>query len=146
MPETTEQAQYSLPFPVAAALVHGRLGVAEIEGEGLVDSTVRQLAAAIEVQSLPEYDACFPAERWSDVTIECHDGRTLKSGRTLAEGDPETPLSDNVLDEKFLSLTLPVLGADRSHELLDKLRSFGGDKSIDAFNDLVYPGINETAK
>ena len=88
----------------------------------------------------------FPAERWSDVTIECHDGRVLKSGRTLAEGDPETPLSDSVLDEKFLSLTLPVLGSDRSHQLLDKLRSFGGERSIDAFNALVYPGIDETVK
>ncbi|MBA3528473.1 MAG: MmgE/PrpD family protein, partial [Propionibacteriaceae bacterium] len=31
-PETTEEAQYSLPFPVAAALAHGRLGFAELNG------------------------------------------------------------------------------------------------------------------
>ena len=61
----------------------------------------------------------------------------------MAEGDPETPLSDDVLNEKFLSLTLPVLDADRAHQLLDRMRSFGRDKSIDAFNDLVYPGIGE---
>ncbi|MEM6987026.1 MAG: MmgE/PrpD family protein, partial [Pseudomonadota bacterium] len=34
-PTNTEQAQYSLPFPVAVALVHGRVGVEHIDGQGL---------------------------------------------------------------------------------------------------------------
>src|SRR3546814_4754715 len=38
-PATTDEAQYSLPFPVTAALVHGRLGVAEIDGAGDRKST-----------------------------------------------------------------------------------------------------------
>ncbi|HEY3149665.1 MAG TPA: MmgE/PrpD family protein, partial [Dongiaceae bacterium] len=38
VPETTAVAQYAISFPVAAALVHGRLGVSEITGSGLSDA------------------------------------------------------------------------------------------------------------
>ena len=31
-PQSTEEAQYSLPYPLAAALTHGRLGVSELTG------------------------------------------------------------------------------------------------------------------
>ncbi len=34
MPATTDEAQYSLPFPVAAALIFGRVGAAEIGAHG----------------------------------------------------------------------------------------------------------------
>ena len=42
MPATTDEAQYSLPFPVAAALVFGRVGAAEI---GAAGSTIRESRA-----------------------------------------------------------------------------------------------------
>ena len=43
LPQTTEEAQYSLPFPVAAALVFGRVGSDEVNARGLTDARVQRL-------------------------------------------------------------------------------------------------------
>jgi 2-methylcitrate dehydratase PrpD len=49
-PTDTEQAQYSLPFPVAAALRHDRLGAAEIDGEALRDPLTLRLSEIIALR------------------------------------------------------------------------------------------------
>src|SRR5437762_1177841 len=43
MPRTTEEAQYSLAFPVAAALVFGKVGADEVDAFGLGDTRVARL-------------------------------------------------------------------------------------------------------
>src|SRR4030095_16977718 len=46
MPRNTEEAQYSLAFPVAAALVFGNVGADEVDTMGLEDRRVARLVAA----------------------------------------------------------------------------------------------------
>ena len=138
-PATTEQAQYSLPFPVAAALVHGRVDVAAIEGAGLADAEALALAARIEVRVEPAHEALFPAERWSDVSVRLVDGCTLDSGRTAAPGDPESSLDDAALGAKFRGLAEPVLGAERVGRLVETVAGFGDSASLEPFAALVYP-------
>ena len=58
----------------------------------------------------------FPAERWARVEIRLHDGRLLRSEPAQARGDPERPLSDAELREKFFSLAEPVLGPRKRSE------------------------------
>ncbi len=65
-PETTEDAQYSLPFPVAAALVHRQLGPAELSGQELHNPLVLRLAERVELVEDPSYSARFPAEMPGD--------------------------------------------------------------------------------
>src|SRR3546814_8311570 len=105
-PATTDEAQYSLPFPVAAALVHGRLGVAEIDGAGLADPRVLALSEAMALVEDQAYSKLFPAERWADAVIELHDGRVLASRPCQARGDPEAPFSDAELLQKFHPLEI----------------------------------------
>ena len=138
-PATTEEAQYSLPFPVAAALARGRVDVAAIEGAGLRDPEVLALAARIEVRVEPAHEALFPAERWSDVSVRLADGRALASGRTAAPGDPESPLDGAALEAKFRGLAEPVLGAERAGRLIGAAGRFGDAPSLEAFGGLVYP-------
>src|SRR3546814_9489937 len=66
----SDEAQYSLSFPVAAALVHGRLGVAEIDGTGLRDAEVLALSDAMVLVEEPTYSRRFPAERSEEHTSE----------------------------------------------------------------------------
>ena len=113
-PRTTDEAQYALAFPVAAALVHGRLGVAEIDGPGLSDPRVLALSESVVLTEDAGYSARFPAERWAHAVIELSDGRRLISAPCPARGDPENPFSDAELVEKFHLLAEPILGGARS--------------------------------
>ena len=138
-PRSTEEAQYSLPFPVAAALVHGAVGTAEITGEGLRDTRVLALARRIEVRRVDAYDALFPAERWSDVSIRLRDGRVLESGRVTAPGDPEVPLDEEALGAKFIALAEPALGTGRAMRLRRIVGKFGAGGSLATLAELIYP-------
>src|SRR5262249_7164295 len=89
MPSTSPVAQYSISYPVAAALAKGRLGVAEIEGPGLRDTEAARLVAATTIRESPRYNERFPAGRWGEVTLVLKDGRRLDSGALNARGGPE---------------------------------------------------------
>jgi 2-methylcitrate dehydratase PrpD len=114
MPRTTEEAQYSLSYPVAAALVFGRVGVEEVVAGGLCDARVARLVAAtVAVEDL-SFSLRFPAERWARMRIALDDGRTLVSEPVQARGGEDNPLSDEELGQKYRSLAEPVLGPDRT--------------------------------
>jgi 2-methylcitrate dehydratase PrpD len=136
-PLTTDEAQYSLPFPVAAALVHGRLGVAEIDGAGLSDPQVLALSAAMVLVEDAGYSARFPAERWAHAVIELSDGRCLASAPCPARGDPEAPFSDAALTDKFHQLADPVLGGARSAALAAACFAIDQTAELSGFMDAV---------
>ncbi len=142
LPETTEQAQYSLPFPVAAALVHNRVGVAEIDGDGLIDEKVRDISQGIELYEVDEYNAEFPLRRISELELHLHDGRVLQSGATEANGDPESPLDDTEVSRKFKHFATPLLGAIRSNNIERCIESIGTAPTMANFNALIYPSAN----
>jgi 2-methylcitrate dehydratase PrpD len=103
-PETTEEAQYALGFPVAAAMARGRLGADEILPHGLGDPAVAAMLRRVTVLEDDGFSAAFPAERHARIALTLKDGRVLRSGVVAARGDPEAPLSDQQLLAKFRML------------------------------------------
>jgi 2-methylcitrate dehydratase PrpD len=133
VPETTEDAQYSLTYPVAAALVFGRLGAEEVELPKLADPRVRRLAGVVQATESAEYSRLFPAERWARVRIALRDGRALVSEPAQPRGDPASPLSDDELRAKYIALAEPVLGrarAERIERLVVGLRNGGSLREL----------------
>jgi 2-methylcitrate dehydratase PrpD len=122
VPETTAVAQYAISFPVAAALVHGRLGVSEITGPGLADAETRRLVEATTIHESQDYSARFPAGRWGDVVLTMEDGRRLASGPQDARGGPENPLREDEILAKFHDYAAPAIGAARTRALADAVR------------------------
>ncbi len=111
-PRTTEEAQYAIGFPVAAAAVRGALGVAELSHDGLADADIGAMLARIRLVEDQAFSNSFPAERFAAVAITLHNGETLSSPPTAARGDPEDVLSDAEVLAKFHDLAA-ALSADR---------------------------------
>jgi len=143
-PQDTEQAQYSMPYPVAAALVHGTFGLGQIDESILFDEDVLALSRDIRLEEKDVYNAQFPARRISDVTITLKDGRHFESGPVEATGDPETPLSFDQLNDKFTTYTVPVIGHERTAAIAKLLRQCVDDDSatLGEFSELIYPAGN----
>jgi 2-methylcitrate dehydratase PrpD len=135
-PTSTDEAQYSLPFPVAAALIRGRVGAAEVTGAALDDPAILQMSQAVVLQEDAEYNARFPAERWAHVSFTLKDGRQLTSAPAIARGNPENPLSDAELREKYDLLTEPVLGVERAARIRELVARLGDDAD-DTLTDLL---------
>jgi 2-methylcitrate dehydratase PrpD len=116
-PQSTEQAQYSLPFPLAAALVHGHLGAPELGEPALTDSKILHLSDRIELIEDDQFSPRFPARRFARVFIETKDGKRYDSGEVEARWDADNPPSDEELKDKFRRLVQEVLPYDRAAEL-----------------------------
>lgn len=109
-PDTTEQAQYSLPWSVACAL---RRGSVDVEGvcDALDDHGLKALASKVVIEEDATFNARFPAERWARARIVLKSGEVLESADHEALGNPDKPLTDAQVLAKYHALAEPVLGA-----------------------------------
>ena len=131
-PASTEQAQYSLPFAVASALVHGRLGATEVANSALADPAVQGMAETMTLTEADTYNDRFPEERWAHVRFDLKGGQVLESAPAIARGNPDNPLSDGEIRSKFHALAGPALGSRRAAALasaVDQLASPGSPLS-----------------
>ena len=137
----TEEAQYSLRFPIAAALVFGDVGPLEVSEPKLADPRVERLQRVMQLREEADFSRRFPAERWARVRITLADGRTLVSEPARARGNPENPLADDELRRKYFAYAEPVLGAARAGRIAETARSLPTDSAaLDSLlDDLLEP-------
>ena len=107
-PADTDAAQYSMPFPLAALLVRGKVGPDEINEAAIADAEILRLSCMVEPVDDARFSALFPAERWAEVELRLADGRVLRSEPAVARGSAENPLSDAEISDKFHELIAPA--------------------------------------
>ncbi|MBK1659305.1 MmgE/PrpD family protein [Paracraurococcus ruber] len=119
---TTEQeARFSVQFTMGALLVLGGVRIAAFSPENLANPAIRAVMPKVTVELDPELADAYPAKRAAKVRVELADGRRLDRYQPTRKGDPDAPLSDAELSEKFRELCDPVIGAEASAGLLAAL-------------------------
>src|SRR5882672_2731745 len=88
------EAQFAQPFLVATALVHGKIGIAEVDGLG--DPAVLSLSDRIT-------GVAREGRRKGSlsITVTRTDGRSITVQATDPIGSPEKPLTDAQFEAKF---------------------------------------------
>jgi 2-methylcitrate dehydratase PrpD len=117
MPQTTGQAQYSLPFALAVLMRHGHVGPEHIAGAALSDPEIARLLSRITVSEDARHSARFPTSRFADISLTLTDGTVLDSGDVHARGGPESPMSEDEVAAKFSNFATPTLGEDRASQI-----------------------------
>lgn len=135
-PRTTEEAQYSLPFPLAALLMRGRVGADEIGPGGLADPAILALASRVTLAVDPVLSRRFPAERLAQVMLLLADGTAVRSELTGARGDPADPLTDAEISSKFHNLAA-CLDPVRRRRIEDAVGGLDRGGDVPALLDLV---------
>jgi 2-methylcitrate dehydratase PrpD len=140
-PATSDEAQYSLPYAVAAALVFDRVGAEEVDASALRDPRIDRLLGAIVLERDDDFSRRFPAERWARVRIALADGRTVVSPPSRARGNPENPLTDDELVAKYRARAIPALGEARTARIEARVASIVTDASAlrALVDDLLAP-------
>ena len=119
-PGTPAEGRFSLKYVVATALTHGSVRLAAFEPERLADRRTKALMDRISLRVDPELEAAFPAKRAARVAIEAK-GRREEWLQPTRIGDPDAPLSDRALEEKYFELAAPVLGEAKAKDILQRL-------------------------
>jgi len=120
-PRTPAEARFSLKYVVATALTHGSVRLAAFDAARIDDPATKHLMSKISVAVDPELDATFPRQRAARVAIEARGGKREELLQPTRKGDPDLPLTDRELEEKYLELVTPVLGAGKAKDLLQRL-------------------------
>ncbi len=100
-PMTTEEAQYSLVWPVAVALAHGDFSVEHVLEPGLADPLARDLLSRVEIEVDPTFSSAFPARRLATVTVEKSEGLSSSSSPTEPPGESDDPHWAEIVEAKF---------------------------------------------
>lgn len=136
-PENTEEAQYNIPFPIAAAILDGEVGPAQNLPPRLFAPDIRQMMDKITIIAQERFQRIFPQKAESEVEIKTKYGQIYNSGMMSARWDTHTVLpSDEELEEKFTWLTEPVLGPEKADSLKELIRQFDQADSLDPFFNL----------
>jgi 2-methylcitrate dehydratase PrpD len=117
------EAQFSMPFGAAIALLTGEAGLSVFTEEWPGDPRVRALMQKVDCYSLPELDEYYPAEWRASASVEMVDGRELSARVRYPLGDPHNPLSWEQLEARFHELVAPVIEDRRKREeLIEKVK------------------------
>lgn len=105
LPSTMVEAQFSLPWMVAAAVVDGAVKLEHFSTAFLNREDIGAIAQRVhtaEDSSLVRMDGGPGAVR---VQILTHDGRSYEQQINVAKGDPQNPLTLSEYQQKFLGCT-----------------------------------------
>jgi len=139
-PEGGYQAKFSLQYTAAHALVFGSVRLNAFDDDHLANADVRAIMSKVECVADPELSKAFPRQRAAKVEIETTDGRRLSHFQQTRKGDPEMPLTDEELNDKYLELAAPVLGEAGARALLADLWALETLKNVE-FEQAARPAI-----
>lgn len=113
-------AQFSMPFGAAIALLSGQAGMAVFTEQWLHNPMVRTLMQRVECYASPELDDYYPAEWRATVEVQMRDGRAFHAATRYPLGDPHNPLSWEQLEARFHELVAPVIEEENKRESIIK--------------------------
>ena len=102
--DTKEQADHSLPYLLAVALLDGQLMPEQYLPERLHREDVQKLLQRIDVRPNASYSARFPAEMPCSITVTLKDRRTFKIEKSDYRGFVSRPIDWNGAIHKFKRL------------------------------------------
>ncbi|MBP3434873.1 MAG: MmgE/PrpD family protein [Clostridia bacterium] len=121
VPQTADEAQYNIAYPVAASLVYGDFGLLQVREENLHDPVVLSMMERLSFVVDKSMDARFPTQRICRAEIVTKDGRRFLSEECEPRGEAKENISVAWLCDKFHRITGPVLtdeGRDRLLSLI----------------------------
>jgi 2-methylcitrate dehydratase len=116
---TKEEADHSLPYMVAVALLDGDVSPAQYEPERIVREDVQSLLRTITIRPNETLSKRFPVEMPCRIQITLKDGCTLGIEKQDYEGFYTRPISWEKAVDKFERLAAPFTNAAQRKSIIE---------------------------
>lgn len=143
MVRTKEQADHSLPYLVAVALLDGQVMPEQYAPERILRSDVQALMNQVTIQPDETYSRVFPAEMPSCVTITLRDGRTVEREIRTWEGSFSSPMSWEAARNKFERLASTHTMPKQRNRLVETIAHLEHHTIADLTGQLFSVGVPE---
>jgi 2-methylcitrate dehydratase PrpD len=130
-PKNVVEAQFSMPFGAAIALLTGTAGMSVFTNEWINDPKIHTLMHRVECYSSSELDAYYPTEWRARASVRMTDGREYSANVRHALGDPHNPLSWGQLETRFHELVAPVIVEEsKREEIIERVKRLDNLETI----------------
>lgn len=130
-PVSIVDAQFSIPWVVAAAITDGKVGIAHFTAEALRREDIKRLSARID--TVQDDSLVNPRGGPGQVVVEVRlrDGRNLRQHVASAKGDPETQLTLAEAEAKFADcMAFAGMDQQRGVALGQLVKSLAGMRDV----------------
>lgn len=135
-PQNIVDAQFSLPYAVAVAILKRAAGLDEYADDFLRSRVHASIIKKIECYGDAGMEAEFPDKWQARVRIETARG-VFEAHQDHPKGDPRNPLTWEELTERFHAMTAPVLDQEAREQLIGRVRNLESLESIHEVMELV---------
>ena len=118
-PTTPFEAKFSLTHTVACGLILGAVREKAFLPEQLEVSATQALEDKIFITTDDDLTRLFPKIRSAKIRIEMNNGEVYEHHQQTRHGDPDDPLTDAELVDKFTELSTPRIGEQAVTELIE---------------------------
>jgi 2-methylcitrate dehydratase PrpD len=134
IPASSYDAQFSIPYVVATALLKGRFTLDELDPAALADPAVLALAQRVDYAIDPDTD--YPVHFTGEVIVETRDGRRIAEREAINRGAPDRPLTNADIRAKFDKNAARCLSPQRAEAVADAVLNMA-DHSATRLSDIL---------
>ncbi len=116
---TKEEADHSLPYMLAVALLDGQVMPAQYRPERIQQEDVQGLLRRVKVRPSREYSQRFPVVMPCQITVRLLNGRAFTKEKVDYEGFHTHPMSWERAVEKFKRLSGTSIGSNLQEKIID---------------------------
>jgi 2-methylcitrate dehydratase PrpD len=120
-PQSGLEGKFSLEYCMAAALLHGQMGLAQFSDKSVRDPRAQALLQRVRFEHPDAGAADWDAKVPDIVNVVLRDGRRLQQRVDVPKGDPALPLSWEALVAKFQDCAAGVLVPEQVHEAVQHI-------------------------
>jgi len=132
---TSTAARFSVFYCIACAMIHGEVGVSQFAEKYLADPVITQVLPRINVTISEEMNALYPKKWASKITLTTGDGNEYCMFVEYPKGDPENTMTDQEIENKYMSLAGLKVPESRAGQLLEKIRIIENCQNLQFFFD-----------
>ena len=121
--QTKEQADHSLPYLLAVALLDGDVQPAQFKPERIIKADVQGLSKKVSVRANHEYTDEYPGKMPAKITVRLQDGKVIEHEVQDYPGLASHPFTWEDSVEKFDRLVAGRIDEGLSREIKDAVRS-----------------------
>jgi 2-methylcitrate dehydratase len=120
---TKEEADHSLPYIVAVAIMDDQVLPPQYLPERIRQSDVQSLLRKVNIRPSPEFSQRFPAEMPCRITISLQDGRSFTKEKQDYEGFRTRPMQWETAVRKFEQLTRSNIPTTLQNQIEDAVHN-----------------------
>ena len=121
-PKTIVDAQFSMPFGGAVAILKGKAFLDEYSLENIHSPKVKELMRRFDCVHDPDIETEFPRKWPAKVEIATREGQRFITRLDFPKGDPENPLTWDEVIDKFNRLTAEVFPEETRRRIVARIR------------------------